>query len=456
MISNWIKPIQHFFNVLVKSRWSALLLTIAIVVLNIAVKLFERSFGDGDGQVSGHLKFVYFEINIALLIALIFACKFKFSPSYQIEMNRTKWGIAIVLAWLGRLFFAHLGYNFDMESYDIVADIILKGQSVYHETTRYNYAPIWAYMLGGLKFLTSFFSNDINVFHYFVVTCLFVFEALFYRDVYKKFGDNVMLLILLFNPVSLIIIGHHSQFDIIAVFFAFRAYLAIDKQDISKAVIYLALSFCVKHVFVLFPLFFLFDSKLSIKQKASILIIPSVVFVLSFMPFYKDLGLIKENVFSYQFNYNQTLLKHVIDIVLPSFVSHSGLFKILPVFTEYKFFWLLTIVYAGYLVQRYKMENTYLLYTVFLVASSLAISEQYFITPLLAVVYYRKSIWSWLYLGAASYYIAFVSYNNTAKYLSLKDIGIPIEFDRFQLSFAQVQLCLLLLFIQVYRESRKI
>ncbi|CAM8376021.1 hypothetical protein MCEMHM7_00896 [Candidatus Methylopumilus planktonicus] len=46
-----------------------------------------------------------------------------------------------------RLFCASRGYNWDVDSYRVVADIVARGGNVYQETGRYNYGPIWFYIL---------------------------------------------------------------------------------------------------------------------------------------------------------------------------------------------------------------------------------------------------------------------------------------------------------------------
>jgi hypothetical protein len=42
-----------------------------------------------------------------------------------------------------RIWVSTLGYNFDFESYAVVASIIDSGGNVYAETHRYNYGPVW-------------------------------------------------------------------------------------------------------------------------------------------------------------------------------------------------------------------------------------------------------------------------------------------------------------------------
>ena len=53
----------------------------------------------------------------------------------------------ILAGTLLRLAIAQRGYNFDIASYRIVADIMANDGNVYQETQRYNYGPVWFYIL---------------------------------------------------------------------------------------------------------------------------------------------------------------------------------------------------------------------------------------------------------------------------------------------------------------------
>ena len=64
------------------------------------------------------------------------------------------WG-TMAVAVLARVGLSQVGLNFDFESYEIVADIVRQGKTVYAETGRYNYGPLWFYVLAGLKALSG-------------------------------------------------------------------------------------------------------------------------------------------------------------------------------------------------------------------------------------------------------------------------------------------------------------
>jgi hypothetical protein len=253
----------------------------------------------------------------------------------------------------------------------------------------------------------------------------------------------------------MVIIGHHSQFDIIALCLAYLSYKQIKNNKILNAVLLLGISYSVKHIMVFFPLLLLFDKDIQLKNRLLYLTVPAILFVVGFLPFYHDFEAINKNVLSYQLNNEQTFLKQFFDLIIPNFVIHMGFFKILPVFTEYKILWLALFPIVGYLAAKYQIKNVFFIYLILIVGSSLAISEQYFLIPLTGIFFYRKKLLSWAFTVCASYYILFVSFHNTSQYFGLKNIGLNLEFERYQLGFSQIQLCLILLLIQILYQARK-
>jgi hypothetical protein len=446
---------KSFLTKSFKHRMSYLCAFISLLLFNGLAKLLDYTIGDADGVISGQMRFAIFDINIILSTWFLFSLYFKSSRISDINIPQKSWIVLFGFALLLRVLMAALGHNFDLESYEIVADIVINGDSVYANTTRYNYGPIWAYLLAFLKLLASIGSYNQKLFHELIVICLFIAEVFLYRGIYKQTKNNLLILLLLFNPISIVIIGHHSQFDILAICMAYYAYLYIKNKKYNTAILLLGISYSIKHIMVFFPLMLLFNQEILLKERVKLLTIPALIFVLSFMPFYNDFEAIKTNVLSYQFNNNQTFLKHLLDLAIPGFITKMGFFKLLPIFTGYKFIWLLIFPSIAYYAYKWKNTDIFNLYLLCIVATSLAISEQYFLIPLIAVFAYRKYLFSWIYIFLASYYILFVSFNNTSKYFSLKSIGIALDFEWYQIGFAQVQMCLFVLLFQILYRSYK-
>ncbi|UKI30108.1 MAG: hypothetical protein L6W00_19200 [Lentisphaeria bacterium] len=63
--------------------------------------------------------------------------------------------LVALLSLLVKVLLATRGYNYDFESYTIVAELVEEGKNVYAETFRYNYGPIWFYVLWLLKMISG-------------------------------------------------------------------------------------------------------------------------------------------------------------------------------------------------------------------------------------------------------------------------------------------------------------
>jgi hypothetical protein len=283
---------------------------------------------------------------------------------------------------------------------------------------------------------------------------LFLAELALLKGIKKHGFSDISCLILLFNPVSIILIGHHSQFDIIAIALGYFAYHKLVKQQMLSGLLLLGLSFSIKHLLVFLPLVMLFDTQIKLKNRLLLLVIPALIFGLSFLPFLTDLVAIKKNVLSYQLNHGQTLFYKLFEIIIPHAFSEFETLQLIPLMNGYKPLWILSFLVLGYSIYHYKTGHAFNLYLAYLVASSLAISEQYLLIPVLTIVLYRKQFISWLYLLLSSYYIMFVSAHNTAKYFNLESLSIYLPAEWYSIGFAQIQLCLLILVVSVVLKNK--
>jgi hypothetical protein len=62
---------------------------------------------------------------------------------------------AIVISVLAKLAVAAVGHNYDVDSYRILSTILEQGKSVCAHTDRYNYGPIWAWLVSGFGHLAG-------------------------------------------------------------------------------------------------------------------------------------------------------------------------------------------------------------------------------------------------------------------------------------------------------------
>lgn len=435
--------IKHIFD----RRLSWFLPTVFLLVFNSLVYTF---FKLNDQTFTTRTSKIILLINFVAVLYLSVSYAYKNRRISELKVSQPLSIALIILAWALRIALSRLGYNYDIESFEIVANHILDGHNFYNETSRYNYGPIWAYICAGLKYLSSL-GGGYNplVFHSYIVSVLFLFELLLLRTLKSTGFSNLALIIALFNPVSIILIGHHSQFDILALYFGFISMNELKNKKVFQASLWLGLSLSIKHLLAFFPLFLLFRNDFNLKEKLQYLFIPIIVFALGFLPFIEAWSAIKTNVIGYQLNHGQTLIYKIGETAIPNFLSDFGPINQLPFCSSYKPLWIGLILGTAYLMRQRQLIELLLSYLLVLLAFSPAISEQYFLIALPAVLYLRKEIVAWLYLAACSYYLMFVSYHNTGKYFNLTHLGLNLDYAYRSIGFAQIQLLLMLMAVRL-------
>ena len=198
--------------------------------------------------------------------------------------------------------------NFDSQSFVFAADAAVSGENVYAETSRYNYSPLWAYVLGALWAVaepnTSLFVFLVGILQVGVDVgiCALVLRIAGHRLALPPEDARRAALLFFSNPISVLVSGAQGQFDGAAVLCLLGAlYWAMD-EDFARArrrvVGLLALSLLVKHVTAFHP--FLFSRRIRRPGLSDAgVAIPYVVFFLSFLPFLAASRAIVRNVFLY-------------------------------------------------------------------------------------------------------------------------------------------------------------
>jgi hypothetical protein len=123
-----------------------------------------------------------------------------------------------------RLWLAAGSYgNYDQTSFQTVAGIMARGGNVYAETSRYNYSPVWAFILpilAGFAVRTGIaFHLAFRGFLTLVDLCnAIVIGGIASRNSGKGDRDLAVraYLAYLLNPVAILIVGYHGQFDNLA------------------------------------------------------------------------------------------------------------------------------------------------------------------------------------------------------------------------------------------------
>lgn len=192
--------------------------------------------------------------------------------------------LVALFSLLAKLLLATRGYNYDYESYRIVAELVGEGKNVYAETFRYNYGPIWFYVLYFLKMISgSLFRYSLPLFLGIIDICI---AGILWRLRYRAAA-----LIFLLSPLGMHISGFHNQFDNFAILMALFSVWFLMKHEKKLtigqawiAAILLGISLTIKHIFLFFPIW-LFFRNYSRKVRLVLLLVPFFIFIGSFLPY---------------------------------------------------------------------------------------------------------------------------------------------------------------------------
>jgi len=338
------------------------------------------------------------------------------------EWYQARWVVFVVTA-LGiglRLLVATQGHNFDVDSYLIVADIVERGGNVYAETLRYNYGPVWFHILSAIGNAASFFPNTQEIaFRYILAGFLSLVDVGIFLVLWKKVGAAAAYLFFL-NPISILITGYHSQFDNLAILVGLLAVIILgdnfdkgyDSRKLAGALT-LGLSLMIKHLLFAFP-FWLAVKQRGIWERIAIIIIPTLVFLLSFAPYWQDgqEGIIY-NVFLYRSWDNQFFFRLFIPEILSKFINA-------PIV------WLYLLVIFAIVLRHRNAFDSLLLYTCVLVATSPALTNQY-LAIVIPFISANPNFFFLLYTIFGTYYLLISS---DGLHLALES-GFPLSSENY-------------------------
>lgn len=336
-----------------------------------------------------------------------------FSQTAAVAANTPRgwlfFGLLAVLSTLLKFHASQAGWNWDYESYEIVAGIVNAGGNVYAETSRYNYGPVWFWVLGFLRRCLG------DGFRMGIITLLSTCDIAIGAYLWKRKWVIPTVLFMLSN-VSVHITGSHNQFDNFAIAVALGALSLIESAPPHGAKRYwggvalLGLSIAIKHIFAFFPFWLLFrPGKWSRRILSCIL--PLLVFGISFLPYaglrdvmqhpgIKDwVRHVPDYISSGQFRASfetlcqgdaQSVLAPLAGIGKHVFLYQSGyggafyfwflpyrLTKLIPPMPVFLFLMLL----LGWASRRRPLFKSGLIYTLGIVVFSHSIAAQYFAIP---------------------------------------------------------------------------
>jgi hypothetical protein len=289
----------------------------------------------------------------------------------EMIVNKSKFFYFSLLSVIGltlRMYVSGFGHNYDYDSWVIVSNLFLDHQNIYEVTARYNYGPVWFFLLGLFGKMASILNmlpgqTDVDFFRWTIVIFLSLCDLGIAYFLYSKFGLASAALLLL-NPISIIITGYHNQFDNLAILLGLVGVIFFEKKKFFYGALWIGFSLVVKHLLFIYPLWLWFKYK-----RIDILFLPYIIFALSFLFFLpKGYSGILTNVFLYQSLKNYPLMK-TLGLYLNGFDwLYSSLF-------------FLTLAALGWFLRFKNAVATLLLYCAFCVSLSTAIANQYLAIP---------------------------------------------------------------------------
>ena len=280
-----------------------------------------------------------------------------------------------------RIGVSKFGYNFDYIAWEENLDLFKNGESFYKHG-KYNYSPVWIYILYFLDSIHLPFVDINSVYRIKIIIFLSLVDILIFFLLFREYSLKIGLLFFL-NPISIIITGLHNQFDnfaILAGFFAILLYQKYYKNNYGFVIslIIFGFSLCIKHVLFLFPIWLAIKEK-NLLKKILIILIPFFIFLISFLPYLgSDFQFIEKNVFNYT-SFNNG--------------PFWGMFasKVVDMYIHRKLMFIITLLLLGLFFQNRSIKESFYLYLISTVVFSSAISNQYFIIPLIAISIFWNS-----------------------------------------------------------------
>jgi hypothetical protein len=328
-----------------------------------------------------------------------------------------------------------------MESWWIASEAVLRGESVYTATHRYNYGPLWSYTIGALRYLSAATGDDtITRLHLFMTGLLTVVDLLLAYVLSRTISLKVGILFFL-NPISCFVSGYHIQFDNVAIALGLASWITFTRSH-SRVVsvgagILFGLSLSLKHIFAPFLAWIPFATGVrTLRERLAYAGIALTLFASSFAPWCSDERAwsgIERNVFGYISTEGCSVTSYL--------ASWFGL-PARPIF-------LALTVATGILLLRARPLHRFAphLFLIVLPALSSGMARNYLAIPLVGIFTFLFARAGVTYLVLAT--LAFITVN--------QDLGSPevaIELLRTPLvSYPLCQLLLLATLGEVYRRA---
>lgn len=351
---------------------------------------------------------------------------------------------ALLLGTFLRFVTALVFDNYDMDSWWIASEAVQSGQPVYAVTHRYNYGPMWSYIIGALRSLSQLTGADtITRLHLFMTAFLTLSDIGLACIVYRLVSPTIGILFFL-NPISAVVTGYHVQFDNLAIFIGLVGWFIFVRGPSWGTTLIGALMFgaslSMKHIFSLFLAWLPFiTGTRTLAHRLTFGAISLTVFVASFLPWIHHPTAwegIRSNVFGYVSTEGHSLTSLIASYV--PLLSPRSLFMVL-------------VTVAGVVLLRNRTIHRVapLVYLIALTALSSGMARNYLAVPLVAIFYYLTYWSSKVYLVVAL--AALVTVNSS---LGVSEVVAQLSTSPL-ITYQLAQCLLVLVLVQVSRPVGK-
>lgn len=317
------------------------------------------------------------------------------------KMNRKHFQliIIIILGIFLRLYLANGSHNFDITSYQKDINIFNNGGNIYVEQTAYNYSPFLFILLGILGKIQQFL--HFQSFPFYIRTFITFIDILTTIILFKLALKNKLSVIktvglFFLNPISIIISGHHGQFENISILFLlFAIYLYQGKYFRNKILFIssiLTIGLIIKHI-IIYQIYLFYLHVFKNKIKATLVFLFSCfIFLLTFLPFILE-GY--HQIITQVFKYGGLGGLYGVTYFIRNFCSNCSTFGFQNEIL-YKYFFIIGMgLLCLFLSNKNIIKGSLLLFLLFL-AFTPGVGAQFFILPI-ALGALQPSRWYYLY-----------------------------------------------------------
>lgn len=226
-------------------------------------------------------------------------------------MNKKIFWLFFLVFIVGLVLRLVIAYNFygsnDVGAWEQYSTYWQQGLSPYEASHRYNYGPLWYYVISFFSFIGRKFCFPFHFVIKFplILADIFILFSLIAIGKKLKFSDKKLLFsagLFFLNPVSVLITGYHGQFGNIALFFTLCAYyfFAFNKNaPLILGSLFLSIAIGFKHFIVMLVPTLAFWQKRLLKSLFVMFAAP-LMFLITILPYLiSDTHWVINNVFRY-------------------------------------------------------------------------------------------------------------------------------------------------------------